>query len=340
MGDKPKAGEPPKRPAIPKGTMIDDFEIIKIVGSGGYGDCYAVRDTLDDKIYAMKIEYNNQNRLYLHTETKIMRIYQSSPYFPKIHAEGVTDTFRYLVMELFGPSLSMARRILPEHRYRAYSVLRLSLEMLNCIYEYHQQGYTHRDIKPGNFLIRPSRDAPLVLIDYGLSIPYMKDGRHIRFREEVGFTGTCRYASLHAHEGMELSRRDDIISWFYSVVELIDGQLPWPGSQDRVLTAHLKRTTSARKLCSRLPEEFVKIYSYALKIKFEEEPDYKYIAKQIVKAMKNGQFDSFAFDWESVPEERINGISSIPLNMGPETGQMFEDGPLVKNSTSTCCAVC
>ena len=340
MGDKAKPGETPKRPAIPEGTKVGQFKIIKLVGSGGYGDCYSVLDLEDDNLYAMKIEYTNQNRLYLHTEIRIMKIYQDSPFFPRLHSEGYTDDFRYVVMELFGPSISMARRVLPNHRYGAYSVLRLSLEMLNCIWAYHAKGYTHRDIKPGNFLIRADRKTPIVLIDYGLSIPYLKDGKHIRFRQQVGFTGTCRYASLHAHEGLELSRRDDLISWFYSVIELVDGALPWPGSQDRLLTAHLKRTIKPEALCARLPVEFQKIYKYLLKIKFEQEPDYKYIAKLIVKAMKNGVFTSYAFDWEFAPPDKVKSISAIPLDMGSETERMYEEGPLVKGATSQCCNVC
>lgn len=340
MGDNPKPGEQARGPKLREGAKVGDFTVVKLVGSGGYGDCYAVLDSEDDNLYAMKIEFTNQKRLYLHTELRIMKIYQGSPFFPVLHAEGFTDHFRYIVMELFGPSISMARRVLPNHKYGAYSVLRLSLEMLNCIYAYHERGYTHRDIKPGNFLIRPDRNSPIVLIDYGLSIPYMKDGRHIRFREEVGFTGTCRYASLHAHEGLELSRRDDLISWFYSVVELADGSVPWPGSQDKLLTAHLKRTISTSQLCASLPTEFQKIYNYLLKLKFEQEPDYKYIAKLIVKAMKNGVFTSYTFDWEKVPADKMSSITSIPLDMGPEPDNMFEDGPLVKNTKGQCCTVC
>ena len=38
-------------------------------------------------------------------------------------------------------------------------------------------------------------------------------GNHIPFDNEAGFTGTCRYASVYAHDSFELSRRDDLISW-------------------------------------------------------------------------------------------------------------------------------
>ena len=53
-------------------------------------------------------------------------------------------------------------------------------------------------------------------------------------RDDVGFRGTARYASLHAHAGDELSRRDDLWSLFYSLVEFLRGKLPWRKEKDRV----------------------------------------------------------------------------------------------------------
>jgi serine/threonine protein kinase len=97
--------------------------------------------------------------------------------------------------------------------------------MLRAIESFHGHGFLHRDIKPSNSLIRPSRKYPLALIDYGLSRPYCDclTGNPIPPRHNPGFVGTSKYASINAHAGVELGRRDDLYSWFFSMVELWAG---------------------------------------------------------------------------------------------------------------------
>jgi serine/threonine protein kinase len=85
-------------------------------------------------------------------------------------------------------------------------------------------------VKPENFCMGTGKKSSIVyLIDYGLSKRFCdpKTGEHIPFREGKQLTGTARYASVNTHLGYEQSRRDDLESFVYMIVYLINGNLPW-----------------------------------------------------------------------------------------------------------------
>ena len=306
----------PERILFQEGKKIDRFTVYQKIGSGGYGDIYAVHDTENEELCAMKVEFLCSERQGLLDELEIMRAIQGSPYFPKLITNGEFEDFRFLVMELLGPSLSTMRRALNRRRYTLISTLKLSIEMLKSIKAFHKRGYIHRDIKPGNFLIKPDYNNPVVLIDFGLSDSYInpKTKQHISRDPDAGFVGTCRYASPHAHEEKQLSRRDDLYSWFYTVIELAEGKVPWPGSRDKELTIEMKRVMKPQELCRSLTPEFCEIYKYIKSIKFKEKPRYKWIRTQIESAISKLNVTDDRYDWELLDKSKIEAISQISLD--------------------------
>lgn len=144
------------------------------------------------------------------------------------------------------------------------------------------------------------------LIDFGLAKKYRdKRVRHIplRQKESCELTGTARYASLNAHKGMELSRRDDLESIGFVLLYFLKGSLPWQGLQARSdqerfkLITEKKLSFSAERLCHKLPDAFKDYLNYCRGLKFEEEPDYEYLRdlfQQLASKVKielDGRFD-------------------------------------------------
>ena len=94
----------------------------------------------------------------------------------------------------------------------------------------HGKGYIHRDIKPENIMMGLGAMSNTVhMIDFGLTRAVIdpNTNEHIPFVVHKNFIGTCRYVSVNAHKGFELSRRDDLISVGYVIINLIKGKLPW-----------------------------------------------------------------------------------------------------------------
>ncbi|OHT04415.1 CK1 family protein kinase [Tritrichomonas foetus] len=305
-----------EHPVIKSGTLIGEFEVFRIIGEGGYGQIYEVIQQRTNVHYGMKVEYLSSHNKGLRKEIEIMRDVQISCEFPEFITSGHTKTFRYLIMELLGPSLSQLCKILPTRTLSRYTLLHLGIHMIHCIQALHEMGYIHRDVKPGNFLIRPMRVHPICFIDFGLARKYVTDtGAHKPPRKHPGYTGTYRFASLNAHEETELSRRDDLFSWFYSMVELADGRLPWPPSDGKKITIQIKKEIAPEELSRMLTPEFVEIYKMINSLKYEDEPDYNGIVKLLQTAIKNQNFTQHKYDWELFNGSQLASITAIPLRM-------------------------
>ena len=93
-----------------------------------------------------------------------------------------------------------------------------------------RKEYIHRDIKPDNMMMGTGQDSNILhMIDFGLTHRYIdqRTGRHIPLVKNKILIGTCRYVSLNSHKGIELSRRDDLITLGYVIISIFKGSLPW-----------------------------------------------------------------------------------------------------------------
>ena len=170
------------------------------------------------------------------------------------------------------------------------------ISMIQIIKRVHDAGVVHRDIKPENFMIslpsteqkkQESSEKTLHIIDFGLSIFYMKGDKHVINTYDKSMVGTMRYTSKHIHEGNVYSRRDDIISIMYVVIYLLKGNLPWTGlipkkgdmRTKEELVYDKKINTTSDELCEGLPTLFKKMLDYAYSLEFEDKPDYSYMIR-------------------------------------------------------------
>jgi serine/threonine protein kinase len=191
--------------------------------------------------------------------------------------------------------------------------------MLRAIECCHRQGILHRDIKPSNFLVRASARYPLVLIDFGLSRPFINPatGSLLHPREYPGFVGTVKYASINAHEGKELGRRDDLASWFFIVVEMARGFLPWGKSAVRDNMFSIKSSISLSSFLKGLPTGLKEIWRLIRKLGRAEEPNYSLMTEFLCQAMAEvGAKWEDPYDWEELD---LAAVSPIPLN--PPAGE-------------------
>ena len=141
----------------------------------------------------------------------------------------------------------------------------------------------------------------LYLIDFGLSKKYIdpKTGEHVKFKNNHRLNGTARFASIHALEGYELSRRDDLESLGYVLVYLLKGNLPWTRIKNKNKYEKYKVILNMKKKMSediligdKNNSEFIDFLKYCRNLKFEEAPDYNYLRGLMTKCIsKNNKIN-------------------------------------------------
>jgi serine/threonine protein kinase len=128
--------------------------------------------------------------------------------------------------------------------------------------------------------------ATVYVVDFGLSMPWRyADGSHRPFERNRQMLSTLEFASINCMVGVQVSRRDDMVSLAYTLIYLLRGSLPWISNQSHASRESLearkrrilseKLAWSAKDLCDGLPVQFAEFLEYAADLKFEEEPDYE-----------------------------------------------------------------
>jgi serine/threonine protein kinase len=186
----------------------------------------------------------------------------------------------------------------------------ITIQLIEKIKHVHDNNYIHRDIKPQNFLVGKDTTAKTIyILDFGLAKRYRDEHTHIHIplKENRNLTGTARYASCNAHNGLEQSRRDDMESIAYVILYFFKGKLPWQGlkckdkNEKYAKIKEMKMSITPENLCEGIPIEFAKYLTAVKKLGFEEEPAYKSYIQMFTNLFKSKDFEmDYLYDWVTV----------------------------------------
>ena len=275
------------------GDSIGFFELVKQIGEGGFGGVWMVKSTEDDKFYAMKTEPNSSKRQTLRFESSIIKKLQSSEMFPRFVIDGTDKDNFYCVMELLGPNLSQISENLPDGHFSINYANNIAKRLFSILEQFHAKGYVHRDIKPQNFVIRLQGKTPICLIDFGISKVYLDaNGNHMDARDHANAMGSTLYSSPNMHNHMDLSRRDDLYSLLYSLLDIFGIPIPWRGAPASDV-GNLKKNNPISTLVAPLGENFVRIAKHVEGLGYADAPDYKFIQENLT----GGEQTPVEFEW-------------------------------------------
>ncbi|MBA3315572.1 MAG: serine/threonine protein kinase [Planctomycetaceae bacterium] len=214
------------------------FELLDKLGEGGMGVVYRARYVKNDKIVAVKLLPAS-----ITDETLLARFEREMQLLRTLRHPHIVHTFggkcegdlRFYAMELIeGGNIDDLLR--DRKKLSVDTTVAYALQMCSALAYAHDKGITHRDIKPGNFLL--TKDGTLKLADFGLATVAAAN----KLTATGKTMGTFRYMAPEQIRGKpEPCPQTDLYALGIVLFEMLTGKVPFDAETPaEVLHLHLK----------------------------------------------------------------------------------------------------
>ena len=227
----------------PGSVIGDGYVIERWLGGGGMGHVYQARDPRLDRLVAIKLLHaevaaSEEAEARFRREARALsRVLH--PNVVGIHAFGRHANAWYLVMEYVeGKSLE---QLLAQGRLPVATALELTRQVAAGLAEAHALGIVHRDIKPGNVLVRTLASGDLLakVADFGLARS-SDDRATAVVTSKLAILGTPAYMAPEQIQAQPIDGRTDLYALAAMLYHQLTGSLPYPrDSLQATLIAHL-----------------------------------------------------------------------------------------------------
>jgi Tol biopolymer transport system component len=210
---------------IKPGTKIGDYDIQKLIGSGGMGEVYQARDARLARDVAIKVIprflTDDPDRLRRFEQEAKAAAALNHPNILAVYQMGTYEGAPYLVSELLeGSTLreQMKRGPLPSRNAIEYGK-----QIARALAAAHGKGVVHRDLKPENLFV--TSDGHVKILDFGLAKLSDAPSSDARPASETGLImGTVGYMSPEQVRGQAVDYRTDFFAFGAILYEMMCGQ--------------------------------------------------------------------------------------------------------------------
>ena len=264
------------------------YLIIKKIGEGSFGTIYKGQNIRTKEYVAIKVEPIRKGTKLLKNESIIYNHLNNCLGIPSVKWFGKDRVNYYMVINLLGESLQDLKN--KNDSFSLKLTLQIGINIINLLKTIHDNGLIHRDVKPDNFLLGlNSKSTQIYIIDFGLCKPFIYKEKHIEMKTTHSLIGSRTYASINAHDYMELSRRDDMESLGYMMLYFYLGELSWKDliiGSNKDIDEEIKYKKKNLKIES-LPEVLVNYMKYIKNMEFTEKPNYFLIIDNFKRAIED-----------------------------------------------------
>lgn len=288
IGSHEQAGEFIESPAfeVMAGSLADDqvvgrslgpYAISARLGAGGMGEVYLAVDTRLGRKVALKML-----PAYLTTEDERVRRFQQEaraasalnhPNILTIYEIGEMDSRHFMATEFIEGETLFER--LKAGLMKISDALDVAVQVTSALRAAHQAGIVHRDIKPGNIMLRT--DGIVKVLDFGLAMLTEQKNDDLEAATLVKtkqgtVMGTAHYMSPEQARGQKMDARTDIFSLGVVLYEMLTGRVPFAGQTmtDVLASILMLEPPSLSQSAPEAPEELQRIVHSALRKDKEE----------------------------------------------------------------------
>lgn len=226
------------------GQALGQYRVVELIGQGGMARVYKAYQSALERYVAIKAipthldnaQENDFVQRFTVEAKLVARV--SHPHIVPVHDFGEDDGWAYIVMEYVGNGTLRERLVQAEtnHRHLALSWSLLMAEQAAQALDFaHTCGIIHRDVKPGNMLLRS--DDHLLLSDFGIAT--ILAVRRALTNDNESTVGTPQYMAPEqgAADGV-VDGRTDIYALGVVLFQCVTGNLPFLG--DTPMTTIMK----------------------------------------------------------------------------------------------------
>ena len=206
--------------------IANRYEILSLIGQGGMADVYKARDTILNRVVAIKVL-----RAKLSDDAMALVRFQreasaasrlSHPNVVDIYDVGEYEGMHYIVME-FIRGRTLKELIAQRGALDVDEAIGVMKQLVSAINHAHEHKIIHRDIKPQNVLVKD--DGTIKITDFGIAVA--NGSVQLTYNNTV--MGSAHYLAPETTQGKEPNEQVDIYSLGIVFYELLTGHVPFTG---------------------------------------------------------------------------------------------------------------
>src|SRR5881394_2789865 len=258
------------------GGTIGHYRISESIGAGGMGEVYLATDITAGRKAALKLLparfTGDADRLKRFQQEARAVVALNHPNILTVYEIGEDHSTHYIASELIeGETL---RQRLMRGRMELSEAVDVAIQVASALAAAHEAGIVHRDINPGNIMLRP--DGYVKVLDFGIAklaeqeapATMPKDEALLLVETNLGaILGTVPYMSPEQARGAQVDKETDIWSLGVILYEMVTGHQPFVGEAPREVMTSIreKQPPPLTSYSKQSPPELQQIISKALR---------------------------------------------------------------------------